>query len=139
MKLHLKKHRETILYLFFGAATTVVNLILYTVTVSIGVSMVLSNTIAWFGAVFFAFVTNKAFVFNSSSWTLKIVLKEGVSFFGVRLFSGLIEIIMPTILFYMGLNQKIFGVEGFLAKIVVSVFVTILNYFLSKIIVFRKK
>jgi len=36
-------------------------------------------------------------------------------------------------------KQSLFGVEGFVAKILVSVIVVILNYVFSKIFVFNKK
>lgn len=138
MKDFLKKHREVLSYLFFGVGTTVVNLLLYTVTISMGVDMTVSNAIAWFGAVVFAFITNKLFVFDSKCWELKTTLKEASKFLGARIFSGILEIILPTVLFYIGLDHYLFGIEGFLAKIIVSVIVIILNYILSKIIVFRK-
>ena len=42
-------------------------------------------------------------------------------------------------LVYLGMNQQILGVEGMVAKVVVSVAVVLLNYFLSKILIFKKK
>ena len=39
----------------------------------------------------------------------------------------------------LGLDQPILGIEGFAAKLVVTVVVIILNYILSKFIAFRKK
>ena len=39
----------------------------------------------------------------------------------------------------LGLNQTFFGIEGGIAKIVVSVLVIVLNYIFSKLFVFRKK
>ena len=38
-----------------------------------------------------------------------------------------------------GLSQKLFGVKGMLSKVIVSVLVVILNYFFSKLIIFRKE
>ena len=43
------------------------------------------------------------------------------------------------LLYYIGVKQSLFGVEGFAAKILVSVIVVILNYVFSKIFVFNKK
>ena len=42
-------------------------------------------------------------------------------------------------LYYLGVRQTVFGVEGFGAKILVSVVVVILNYVFSKLIVFKNK
>lgn len=138
MKKFLRKHREVIAYFFFGAGTSLANVLLYAAFVPI-LGITLSNAIAWLGAVIFAFVTNKLFVFNSKSWAWKTLLKETGTFLGARIFSGILEIVLPTVLFYVGLDQDLFGIEGFLAKIIVSVIVIILNYVLSKRIVFRKK
>ena len=39
----------------------------------------------------------------------------------------------------IGLNQKLFGVDGFVAKITVSVLEILLNYLFSKYLVFNHK
>ncbi len=138
MKKFYEKYKEIILYFVYGAFTSLVNVLLYALFVStLGITA--SNAIAWFGAVVFAFVTNKLFVFNHRSWEWKSTLKEAGTFLGARIFSGILEIVLPTVLFYVGLDQALFGIEGFLAKIIVTVIVVILNYILSKRIVFRQK
>lgn len=56
----LKKHRETILYLFFGAFTTLVNIVSYLFfTRVILFNFMVANALAWILAVLFAYVTNK--------------------------------------------------------------------------------
>ena len=72
-------------------------------------------------AVAFAYVTNKLFVFDSKSWKASVVLREAVAFVGARVFTGLLEIAVPTLLFKIGLDQAAFGIEGFAAKAVTSV------------------
>ena len=136
----IKKYKEMLLYVVFGVATTAVNWVIYTVCVQLfALEMTLSNAIAWVIAVAFAFVTNKIYVFESREGSAGIVIKEAITFFGSRMATGLLEIFLPTVLFHIGLSQSLFGIEGFLAKIVVSVLVIILNYVFSKLIVFRKK
>lgn len=103
------------------------------------VNMTISNAIAWFTAVVFAYITNKLFVFESKSWNVAEVWKEVVKFFGARITTGVIEIGGLPLLYYIGVKQSLFGVEGFAAKILVSVIVVILNYVFSKIFVFNKK
>ena len=103
------------------------------------INMTVSNAIAWFVAVVFAYITNKLFVFESKSWKLTEVWKEVVKFFGARIATGVIEIGGLPLLFYIGVKQSLFGVEGFLAKILVSIIVVILNYVFSKIFVFKAK
>ncbi len=137
MKEFYKKHREVISYFLYGAGTSVINVVLYAVLVDF-IGITASNAVAWVGAVIFAFVTNKMFVFNSRSWDWKTTLKEASKFLGARILSGLVEVFLPTLLFYLGINYDLFGIEGFLAKIIVSIVVIIMNYILSKKLVFHK-
>lgn len=133
----LKKYKEVILYLIFGVATTVVNWISYAVCNKTGIGMNISNVIAWVLAVIFAYITNKIFVFESKSMKLEVLLPEVGKFVGARVVTGVIEIVGLPLLVYLGVRQTVFGVEGFLAKILVSVIVVILNYVFSKIFVFK--
>ncbi len=135
------KYKEIIMYLIFGVGTTAVNWVIYTVLVAFGnvVNLTLANIIAWVGAVAFAYITNKLWVFESKSWSLKVVWKELGMFLGARIFSGIFEIGLFPVLVWLGMNQAIFGVEGMLAKVVISVWVIVLNYIFSKLLVFKKK
>ena len=138
MKAIYQKYRQVIAYFTYGVLTSLVNVVLYAALVSL-FGITLSNAVAWFGAVVFAFVTNKIFVFESKQWRTKETLKEIGTFLGARIFSGILEITLPTLLFYLGLDHDLFGIKGFVSKIIVSIIVIILNYVLSKKIVFRKK
>lgn len=137
----IRKYRELISYIFFGAATTFVNFAVYTVSVSlIGIkSLTAANFISWTCAVIFAFFTNKLFVFRSSSLSARTLLREGSVFFASRALSGAIEVLLPEQLVWLGLDAALFGVEGSFAKLAVSVGVIILNYVFSKLFVFKKK
>ena len=48
------------------------------------------------------------------------------------------EIGLPTGLFALGLDQSLLGLEGGVAKALVSVLVIVMNYVLSKLLVFGK-
>lgn len=134
------KYKDIIMYLFFGGITTVVNWATYTLCVSLlNISVNISNIIAWFMAVVIAFITNKLFVFHSKNFDAKTLIKEISLFFSSRLFSGAVEIFGVPFLIAIGLNQSILGIEGMVAKVAISVIVVILNYVLSKIIVFKNK
>lgn len=136
----LKKYKEIILYLIFGVATTLTNWVVYTIFIEIfGAKMTLSNAVAWFIAVIFAFITNKIYVFGSKAFSFSLLIKELFSFFATRLVSGVIEIFFPEVLFNWGIDESIFGIDGFVAKILTSVVVIILNYIFSKFFVFKKK
>ena len=99
----------------------------------------IANFIAWVLSVIFAFVTNKLWVFDSKSWRFGLVMKELWLFVLARLITGVMEWFGVPLLWAVGLNQKLFGIDGFLAKIIVSVLVVILNYVFSKLIIFRNK
>lgn len=131
-------HREQIMYLIFGGLTTIINWLVYVLLVTVGQDIEVTNVIAWLVAVLFAYVTNRAFVFQCKATNKKEVFKEFVRFFGSRVATGIVEIVGFPVLYRIGLNQELLGIDGFLAKITVSVAVIILNYVCSKVIVFRK-
>lgn len=139
MKSFYLKYKEQILYLVFGIIVTLVNWIVYAVLVAVvDIGITLSNAVAWIAAVVTAFITNKLFVFESKKNDKKSVLKEAVTFLAARISTGVFEIIAPSLLFVIGLDGMLFGIDGFYAKLIVSVIVVILNYILSKKLVFKK-
>ena len=134
------RHREIVNYLLFGAATTAVSWICYALGVgALGMGVNGGNVFSWVCSVAFAFVTNKLWVFDSKSWVWPAWLKEAVAFVGGRVFTGLLELVGLPLLIRLGLDQTLLGVEGFAAKVVTTIVVIILNYFLSKFIAFRKR
>ena len=130
----VKKHIDIALYLLFGGLTTAVSFAIYfSVYHYMQLSAAWSNVISWIGAVCFAFLTNKPFVFRSSDWSLAVVLPELGKFVGSRLFSGLLEtMILAVTVDWLHLHNL--GM-----KIAASVIVVIFNYFASKLIVFRSR
>ena len=78
----------------------------------------------------FAFVVNKLFVFESK--TNEHIFREIVTFVGARAFSAVIEV-GGFKLFVDMLNYN-----DTLVNIAVSVFVVLLNYVLSKFLIFKK-
>lgn len=130
----VKKYWNIISYLFFGVVTTVVNMVVYYLCYQLwGISSDLSTVIAWVLAVLTAFLTNKPFVFGSHDWSPKVLLPEAGSFFGCRLGSGVVELVL------MHITVEMLGLPGMLMKLLVNVIVVILNYVASKLLVFRKK
>lgn len=140
------KYKELITYFIFGVLTTLVNWAVYTAlvfalpdSIQEGVKITVSNAVAWVAGVIFAFITNKIWVFESKSFEMNICIKEFISFAAARTVTGVIEIFGVPLLVKIGLNQRIFGVDGALAKVIVSVVVVALNYVFSKLIVFKNK
>ncbi len=130
-----KKNKEIINYLIFGVLTTVVSFVVYFIFAKVfKIDEVISNVISWFFSVLFAFITNKLYVFESKETGKKTLLKEIISFYLARLFTGVV-----CDLGVFALMVKIFKINDVLSKLVTQVIVIILNYVLSKLIVFRKK
>ena len=128
-----KKHEEILLYLIFGFLTTVVNYLVYLPCYNLlGISATVSNILAWIVAVTFAFLTNKPFVFKSHDWSAKVLIPELVKFLGCRVGSGVLE----TVLIFLTVDCLRW--DGNLMKLITSVLVIILNYFGSKLLVFKK-
>lgn len=133
MKVWIQKYRTELVYLLFGALTTAVNYLVYLpVFYGLGFSAAVSNGIAWVAAVLFAFFTNKPFVFESHDWSRKTVFKEFSRFVACRVGSGAVE----TAFVWITVDILLFS--GTWMKVIASIFVIILNYFGSKLLVFRK-
>lgn len=134
LKALIQKHYDVLAYLFFGGLTTLVNYLVYLPCYNLlGMSAALSNVVAWVVAVAFAFLTNKPFVFKSHDWSAKTLLPELAKFIGCRIGSGLLE---TAIIF---VTVDLLQWNGNWMKLITSVLVVILNYFGSKLLVFRKK
>ena len=136
----LKKYKSVILYVLFGGLTTVVDwtvsfLLYYFWGEAIEATPILlhgANVIAWVAAVAFAYVTNRIWVFESKRCGFLPVLFEIAAFAGGRVLTLLLqEAIMAIFCTWLGLNLYLF-------KVVAAVLVVILNYFISKLLVFRK-
>lgn len=130
----LIKYKSVISYLIFGVLTTVVNVVSYTVCYNVlGISNVVSTVIAWILAVLFAFVTNKLYVFDSKSFDIKTLQHEIPSFFGCRLLTGVLDVVI------MYIAVDMMRMSGLFWKVVSNVLVIVLNYAASKLIIFRRK
>lgn len=155
MKELIKKivNKETVTYLVFGVLTTVVNLgafklfdLIFTSATDVDLTL-LTNFIAWVFAVVFAFVTNKIWVFESRSWSGKVLAKEIPSFVGARLFSlGVEELGLLIFITWLGFDSfewDVFGIftlgGKMIVKIGLAVIVVIMNYIFSKFIIFKNK
>lgn len=142
------KYKELILYVFFGGLTTLVNFAAFKFfNVVLGEEhYLISNVIAWFVSVVFAYITNKLFVFESHTWQTKKICKEIFSFFTARIFSFAIEEAgLFALVDLLGFDKYRLDIFGFvlggkmISKIVLAIIVVILNYFFSKLVVFNKK
>ena len=142
---------EIVSYLVFGVLTTVVNFVVYGLSnllagegyetktlFTVGsfdfLWIYVSQALAWVAAVIFAYITNKLFVFESSSWKADVIVKEVVSFFSARILSF---ILFEELLFI--LLTGILSINGWIAKVIISVLVIVFNFVASKLVIFRNK
>ena len=126
------KYREALLYLFFGGCTTLVNIVAFYIVRKFGVSTYITNIIAWFLSVVFAFITNKLFVFESKNTSFKDSFKECFSFFLFRVISLVFDMgIMYLLIDLLNINEMV-------SKVFSNIFVVIINYVFSKLFIFKK-
>lgn len=130
---YLKKYREVLSYLFFGLLTTLVNYLVYFLCVkNFGWDFRISNFLAWFFSVLFAFITNKWWVFNSHTPHKNDFFKEAGLFYFYRLLSLLWDMLLMIVLI-SGLH-----LGDFWSKTITQVTVVLLNYIFSKWFIFKK-
>ncbi len=167
LKEFYKKHREVILYLTFGAFTTVVSLATYYLTFVVsekvfglsladkksGVYIAVYSTaqiLQWLSGVIFAFITNKKWVFTESDKSIPVIKQLGI-FAGGRVATffldygltyvgvRLLDKLMNGADFPFDLGFTVLHINAeFISKLIVSVIVVITNYILSKVFVFKK-
>ena len=136
----LKKYKSIILYIIFGGLTTVVDWsVSFTLYYLWGDAIEATpwlihgaNVIAWVAAVAFAYITNRIWVFESKRRGFIPIIGEIIAFAGGRVLTLLLqEAIMAVFFTWLGFNE-------YIVKIAAAVLVVILNYFISKLLVFRK-
>lgn len=126
-------NRETVSYIVCGALTTLVNIKAYGFCyIELKMHNLISNTVAWVLSVLFAYVVNKIFVFQSRTKKLHEIAREIGLFVGARLFSFAVDQAG------MWIMVDILRLGGGISKIAVNVIVLIMNYFFSKLIIFKK-
>ena len=159
-----EKHKQLILYLLFGVITTVISLGVCFITLKVGVKFmhdeageptelldIIGSTTQWISGVLVAFITNRLWVFTDAERGAKAGFKQLAVFSGSRVATYFIEVAInlgvialfdlfdykaPTlnlIFFSLVLTSRIW------AKLVSSVVVVISNYFISKLLVFKKR
>lgn len=131
-----KKYKELINYVIVGGLTTLVSMVIFygsTWTFLDGndaLELQIANVISWTGAVIFSYFANRIFVFESKE---KNILKEFLAFISSRVATLLLD--MGTMFVLSTLLQVNYNIS----KIIAMVLVTVGNYIISKLFVFKKK
>ena len=135
-----RKHQEGMRDLVFGALTTIVNILVYTIFSALilkglandSLRVNISEIIAFIAGVIFAYITNKLYVFGSKTTGKKDLLREITSFFSCRIFTEIISILMMNMAVWLSIND-------ILMKVISNIVVIILNFVFSKILIFKGK
>lgn len=123
-----QKYKEQLLYLFFGVLTTVVSIGSFALfTKVIPCDELIANVISWFLAVLFAYLTNRTWVFQSTSQSF---WGQMLTFYLGRVTTLLIEEALLLIF------VKWLLWDGLLVKVAAQIVVLILNYVISKLFIF---
>ena len=137
-----KKYEEIINYLIVGGLTTIVAigsklLLLFTILdQTSGLELQIAEIISWFLAVTFAYVTNRIFVFKSKvSGKDKFI--ETFNFFRGRVLTQAIQMfIMYFFVTLLKLNSNLWVL---FFTLVCQIMQIVLNYIISKLLVFKKR
>ena len=164
MRKFREKYRELFVYLIVGLLTTVVSYgvrmaVLYpfarmlsidlgadTADASAATLRSIAQTAGWVAGVTFAFFPNKFWVFRDVEKNSGKTIRQFFTFAASRLFTWLLElgfaVILPLLLNKAGYKpfRLILTVDADLLTMAISIVViTVLNYIISKLLIFRKK
>ena len=126
------KYKEILLYILFGGVATVVSIGSFVICESwLGMDALIANVISWILAVATAYATNRTWVFGSKTKG-KAFWAELVAFFSGRVLTLLMEegILLVFVTWL--------GFPGVWVKVAAQIAVLVGNYFLSKLIIFKK-
>lgn len=128
-----KKNKEMLLYLFFGGLSFIVSILTYAVfNVGLGLNELIANILSWIITVMFAFLTNRIWVFQSSTNGITEFFKQMLAFYSGRVITLVIEeAILLIFITWLGFNSM-------LIKVIAQVIVIVLNYVISKLLIFKK-
>ena len=125
-----KKHRELVVYLICGFLTFVVSMVVYAIlSEAFKINVLVANIITWIIAVYFAFSVNRKFVFKSNG----NFTSELIQFYLGRV----VTLVVEQAMLYVFIIRLMFN--NMTIKSIAQVVIIILNYIISKFIVFKKE
>ncbi|GBG95765.1 cell wall teichoic acid glycosylation protein [Ligilactobacillus salitolerans] len=129
----IKKYCSFLTYVFWGGVATLVNIGTFMVSIHLGIHYQMGNVIAWLLATLVTYLSNKFLVFHSGYHGVQQMLRELSSFLCARSLALLMDFVIIwtgiSLLRYPALAVKIFD----------NVVVGILNYLVSKWVIFSEK
>lgn len=125
-----KDNKEIINYLICGFLTFIVSMLIYALlSEALRINVLISNVLTWIIAVYFAFTVNRRFVFESNNK----ITDEFLQFYSGRIVTLLIE----QVILYIFIIRLSF--DNLIIKLIAQIIIIILNYIISKFIVFKKE
>lgn len=128
-----KKHKEVLMYLLFGGLAFFLNLGLFFLLDKTGMNALLNNCICWVVCVLFQFFTNRTWIFDAEVDSREGFFKQMGSFFAGRLFTLVVEVVILAVFI------TLLHLPSMPVKLFAQVVVIVLNYIISKLIVFKKE
>lgn len=128
-----KNMKQLVLYGIFGVLTTIINIVAYWLVRKFDISITISAAIAWLVAVFFAYWSNRRYVFESTNTSLIAIFFEAIYFFACRIATGIFDVA------FMYLFADILAFNEVITKVVANIIVIVLNYIASKLFIFRER
>lgn len=126
-------NKEIINYIIVGVITLIISIITYYVfNIQLNIHYQIANVISWIVAVTFAYFANKIYVFKTLNYAKKYIIIEILKFTTSRMYTLIIDITLMFILI------SILKIDELISKIIVQVVVIVLNYLLSKLLVFKE-
>ncbi len=110
---------------------------IFNITSSFGIesSTTLPVILSWFFSVTFAFLTNRVYVFSSKAKGFKDLFIESLKFYFSRILTLIVDmLIMLFLVDFTGIDNSLYEL---CAKVFSNCVVLVLNYVLSKVLVFR--
>lgn len=125
-------HKEVLLYLFFGGLAFFLNIALFALFNRVlHMNELIANVFCWIICVLFQYFTNRTWVFDGRTSSATDFIKQMSAFFAGRLFTLFVEeIILAVFITWLGFDSMVI-------KLISQVVVIVLNYVISKLLVFR--
>ena len=131
--MNLYEFRQLVIYGICGVITTLIDILMYWLcTRMLHVPVVPSTVIAWLVALFFAYYSNRTYVFHSTTSSIRGVISEAAEFFACRIATGVLDVII------MYVFVDVLNFDDVIIKTASNILVIILNYIASKLFIFSK-
>lgn len=131
---YYQRKKTLVNYSLFGSAAFVISFISFAALEGLtDMDWAQANIIAWILATIFSYFTNRAYVFNSDHDRFLTEILEMTRFFLGRGFT----LVSEQILLWVGI--RLLGMESLIIKLIAQILVVVLNYIISKFLVFKRK